>query len=138
MSKFCIYIIIIIFTLCSCSSKDGKNKNSNIVYKAKGLTTISVDKKTHNFGEITRGEIVVCSFKIVNNGEKPLLIKKIEASCGCASFNWNKKPIPPGESTKLEIEFNSSGRYGKQYKVISIFANIPEKVKDVAVTAYIK
>lgn len=138
MTRLCLYITIIIFTLCSCSSKQGKKNNSHVVYKAKGLTSISVDKKIHDFGEITRGEIVVCSFKIENKGKKPLLIKKIEASCGCANFNWNKKPIPPGGSTKLEVEFNSSARYGKQYKVISIFANIPEKVKDVAVAAYIK
>ncbi len=55
----------------------------------------------------------MCSFYIHNKGNNSLIIKKIEASCGCTTFSWNKKPIPPGGKTKLEVEFNSDGRYGQ-------------------------
>lgn len=138
MTRICIFILVLAVGMTACSSKKNKKDDVNVVHKAKGLTSIGVDKQIHDFGEITNGEIVACTFKVTNKGKNPLIIKKIEASCGCAFFNWNKKPIPPGDSTKIEVEFNSSGRYGKQYKVISIFANIPEQVKDVAVAAYIK
>ncbi len=122
----------------SCSYTD-KNKGSyHITDKVDGITSFDIDKKIHDFGEMVSGEITSCSFKLTNKGKYPLIIKNIEASCGCTLFNWNKKPVPPGGHTKIEVEFNSYGRYGKQYKVISIFANISEQVKDVAITAYIK
>ena len=39
---------------------------------------------------------------------------------------------------KIEIAFNSEGRYGKQYKEIRIFANIPEKQVILSFTATVK
>jgi hypothetical protein len=62
----------------------------------------------------------------------------VEASCGCTTPKYDKKPIPPGGEGKIEVEFNSSGRYGKQYKVINIFANVPEKVIELKIIANIK
>ena len=73
-----------------------------------------------------------------NTGTKSLVIHNVEASCGCTTPKYDKKPIPPGGEGKIEVEFNSSGRYGKQYKVINIFANVPEKVIELKIIANIK
>ena len=49
-----------------------------------------------------------------------------------------KLPFAPGKEGKIEIAFNSEGRYGKQYKEIRIFANIPEKQVTLSFTATVK
>ena len=90
-------------------------------------TRIEFTKKSHNFGDITEGETVSHTFFFKNTGEHNLIIRKIETGCGCTTVSHSDKPVKPGKEGKIEIAFNSSGRYGKQYKEISIFANVPQK-----------
>ena len=98
---------------------------------------IKFAKDTHDFGDFAQGEIVTHTFKFKNTGDKSLLIQNIETSCGCLSASYDKKPIPPGEEGSIEVQFDSKGQYGKQYKIITIFANIPEKVTEIKVLANI-
>ena len=51
---------------------------------------------------------------------------------------YDKALVRPGKEGKIEIAFNSEGRYGKQYKEIRIFANIPEKQVILSFTATVK
>ena len=91
-----------------------------------------------NFGEITKGEEVAHSFYFKNIGKEQLFIKKIETGCGCTTVKYDQKPISPGKEGKLEILFNSAGRYGKQYKEIRIFANVPEQQITLTIVANVK
>jgi len=95
-------------------------------------------KEIHKFGEISEGEIGICEFYFRNVGNTNLIIKSIESSCGCTVVKWKKKPIKVGEESKITVEFNSKGRHGKQYKVLTIFANTKRKVKELKITATIK
>ena len=97
-----------------------------------------IKDKSFNFGDMAEGEIVTHTFHFKNTGKKSLVILNVESSCGCTIPKYDKKPIPPGGEGKIEVEFNSSGRYGKQYKVINIFANVPEKVVELKIIANIK
>lgn len=67
-----------------------------------------------------------------------MLIKNVETGCGCTTADYDKAPVRPGKEGKIEIAFNSEGRYGKQYKEIRIFANIPEKQVILSFTATVK
>lgn len=95
-------------------------------------------KEIHKFGKISEGEIGVCDFYFKNVGKGNLIIKSVESDCGCANFKWTKKPIKVGEESKITIEFNSKGRYGKQYKVITIFSNTLQKKKKLIITANVE
>ncbi len=95
-------------------------------------------KETHDFGQIAVGEIVVCDFYFKNIGQDNLIIKTIESSCGCTNIKWKKQPIKVGEESKITVEFDSKKRYGKQYKVLTIFANTKRQVKELRITATIK
>ena len=83
-------------------------------------------------------DIQLREFNFKNTGSENLIIRNIETGCGCTTANYTKEPVAPGKEGKIEIAFNSSGRYGKQYKEIRIFANIPEKVITLKFTADIK
>lgn len=119
-------VIAVLITCClflfpSCKEKQEK-KNTPAAD-----TKIEFAKKTFDFGDITEGETVSHTFFFKNTGEHNLIIRKIETGCGCTTVNYSDKPVKPGKEGKLEIAFNSSGRYGKQYKEIRIFANGPQK-----------
>ena len=135
--------IILLSVLAAC--KSGPARHSA---QSKGVASESSDSSAtakiefagtaHNFGDIVQGEIVTHTFKFKNTGNKPLLIKNIETSCGCLSADYDKKPVPPGEEGSVEIKFDTEGIFGKQYKIITIFADIPEKVTEIKVLADIK
>lgn len=131
--------------LCSCESKAKQEQqdskpasDATIVNDSTATAKFEIKDKTFNFGDIAEGEIVTHTFHFKNTGKKSLVILNVESSCGCTIPKYDKKPIPPGGEGKIEVEFNSSGRYGKQYKVINIFANVPQKVVELKIIANIK
>jgi len=86
---------------------------------------IQFEKTTHNFGEITDGDVVATSFKFVNTGKKTLNIVKIKASCGCTATQPSKKVLAPGDSAEITVTFNSKGREGQENKSINVITNDP-------------
>lgn len=123
-------LLLIIFLCWSCREKKTAESSEP--------TRIEWTKKAWNFGNLTAGEEVCHTFIFKNTGQHNLLIKNIETGCGCTTVNYDKAPVPPGKEGKIEIAFNSEGRYGKQYKEIRIFANIPEKSTTLTFTANVK
>ena len=80
----------------------------------------------HDFGDIKQGEKVTHVFVITNSGGDLLTIKNVKASCGCTAALPEKNELAPGESTNINVTFNSAGRLGKQKKLIRIESNDPE------------
>ena len=74
---------------------------------------ISFDKTVHDFGDIKLSDgHVQCEFTYKNIGSKPLVIHNVIASCGCTDPKWERKPLLPGESSKLKVIFkNDQGPY---------------------------
>jgi hypothetical protein len=77
----------------------------------------------HDFGDMIEGEQKEHSFEFTNTGQTPLIISKIIATCGCTAPTWPKDPIKPGEKGKIKIVFNSTGKIGRQNKVVTILSN---------------
>jgi len=86
-----------------------------------------VDNSEVNFGSMKQSEKFEHAFVLSNEGESPLLIRKIKASCGCTAVQPEKKRIEPGESVKIESIFNAAGKRGNQNKTITIITNDPDR-----------
>ncbi len=86
-------------------------------------TTIEFESESFEFGEVEEGEIVKHVFKFTNTGDKPLIITNAQDSCGCTVPFYPKVPIMPGESSEINVEFNSAGKPGKNVKQVTISAN---------------
>lgn len=84
---------------------------------------ITFEKATHDFGDITQGDVVSCTFRFKNTGNAPLIISDIQVTCGCTQPSKPKGPIMPGKSDEISVSFNSAGKIGKQNKVITIRSN---------------
>lgn len=77
----------------------------------------------YDFGTIKEGEVIEHLFKFTNNGQAPLVISNITASCGCTSPDWTKSPVKPGEEGFVKVVFNSAAKSGAQAPTVSIQAN---------------
>src|SRR5688572_22762725 len=85
---------------------------------------ISFEKKTHDFGDIFQGDKVEETFKFSNTGTEPLILTNVQVTCGCTTpKGWPRDPILPGGKGELTIAFNSTGKMGKQNKVVTIVSN---------------
>lgn len=93
---------------------------------------IKFTEMSHDFGDIEQGDKVQHVFEFTNSGDAPVVISNVLTTCGCTAPNWPRDPIAPGESSKIEVTFNSAGKIGHQNKVITIMSNAtnnPERVK---------
>lgn len=87
---------------------------------------ISVNKMTHDFGEVEEGGDVEYDFIITNSGGDLLTIKGVNASCGCTAVKPNKNELQPNESTFIHVVFNTAHRNGQQKKFIYVKSNDPK------------
>ena len=83
------------------------------------------DEKSFDFKTIQQGEKVNHNFKLTNEGKSDLLIRNVKASCGCTAVK-NESVVKPGETTELEVTFNSRGKRNRQNKSITVITNDPK------------
>jgi hypothetical protein len=88
-----------------------------------------VDSTERNFGTLREGEESKMIFKIQNVGERNLIIRKIETTCGCTAVLPGQRVLLSGKEMDLNVIFHSAGRSGKQRKVITLFCNDPRQPK---------
>ena len=74
---------------------------------------VSVDKVTHDFGDIfTDQGPVSCTYTFTNISSKPILLLQAVSSCGCTTTEWTREPIQPGKTGTVKAEFdNNDGPY---------------------------
>jgi hypothetical protein len=92
---------------------------------------LTLETSTHDFGNITQGDVVERVFKFKNTGNQPLIITNIQTSCGCTTPVWPRDPIMPGGSGEIKVGFNSAGKMNKQTKTLPILSN---SVNDASIT----
>ena len=91
---------------------------------AQGKAVISAEETRYDFGTIKEADGNVShTFIISNTGDKPLVITRGIASCGCTPPEWPKAPIAPGQKGEIKVTFNPDGRPGPFAKTISVYSN---------------
>lgn len=92
---------------------------------------ISVTPTVHDFGTIETGEKVTVKFVVINAGDAELVIKDVEASCGCTTTVISSRNIAPGGVGEVEAVFSSVGHAGKVSKAVTIVSNDPVEPRKV-------
>lgn len=101
-------------------------------------TTMSFDKMTVDFGKIKEDTENKASFIVTNTGKSPLIIEKVDVSCGCTTANKPEKPIAPGKSDKIDIVFHPKvGQLDEQHKTVTISANTEPSVEVLNIRAFV-
>ncbi|OAV70861.1 hypothetical protein Barb4_01066 [Bacteroidales bacterium Barb4] len=85
---------------------------------------IAVEQPVHDFGDIKEANGRVShTFVIANQGDVPLVINQVIASCGCTTPEWTKEPIAPGKTGNVKVTFDPEKRVAPFQKTISIYSN---------------
>jgi len=87
------------------------------------LGSFQFSEMEYDFGTINEGKVVEKIFNFTNNGQAPLVISNITASCGCTSPDWTKSPVQPGQTGFVKVVFNSAAKSGAQSPTVTIQAN---------------
>lgn len=94
---------------------------------AKAAPELVSDTYSYNFGSVDETEEVEHDFILRNIGDEPVIIQKIDSSCGCTTTRLGGKVLQPGISTVLTAKINLRGRRGSQNKHIYVQSNDPKQ-----------
>jgi hypothetical protein len=88
-----------------------------------GQGQLSFGKDSHDFGVVVEGTQATYDFEFTNDGNAPVIISNVSASCGCTTPFWTKEPVLPGKKGKVTASYNSAGRPGVFYKTVTVVSN---------------
>ena len=83
---------------------------------------MTFDVTTVDYGSVDKGSDPLRKFKFTNTGNEPLIIKTAKGSCGCTVPTYAKEPIMPGESSEIEVRYDTQ-RVGSFTKTVTITTN---------------
>lgn len=118
MKKYSILLVCMAFTMAAMSQK----------------AVINFNEKTHDFGKINEEDGKVTHvFTFTNKGSGPLVVNRVQASCGCTTPTWTKEPIEPGKSGSITVTYNPEGRPNSFNKSITVSSNATEEQVTLAI-----
>tara|TARA_R110001583_G_scaffold58714_5_gene174834 strand:- start:1443 stop:1886 length:444 start_codon:yes stop_codon:yes gene_type:complete len=85
-----------------------------------------------DYGKIEQNADGLRVFKFKNVGKSPLVISKVQSSCGCTVPKKPEAPIMPGATGEIEVKY-ATNRLGGFNKTITIFSNATEPNKQIRI-----
>ena len=86
---------------------------------------IRFEEMEHQYGTIIKGGNGDCTFTYWNDGDEPLILQTVKASCGCTTPKYTQKPVMPGEKGVIDVHYNTNnvGGFSKTVTVTSNAVN---------------
>lgn len=81
------------------------------------------EKIEYNFGEIWSGQEILASFVLHNDGDAPLVVTKVQPSCGCTKAEEFDQTIQPGKQVTMKFKIHTQGMRGTVGKNVTIETN---------------
>ena len=97
-----------------------------------GKPVIKFKTEVIDYGQIAKGSDGVRKFEFTNTGDAPLVITKVYSSCGCTIPKKPEGPIAPGESSVIEVKYDTK-RVGPIRKTITVTSNATEPTKAIKI-----
>jgi hypothetical protein len=79
-----------------------------VMAQTKTDDNVKFNTEKHDFGKIKQGVPVTYFFEIKNTGDKPIVVENASASCGCTIPEKPEKPIAPGATGKLKVQYSAA------------------------------
>ena len=95
---------------------------SFFIFSQEKQAEIKFEVTTIDYGEVEFESDGKRVFKFKNVGTASLIFKRISSSCGCTIPKKPEKPIEPGDSGEIEVEYDTK-RVGIFMKAISVVSN---------------
>ena len=86
---------------------------------------IRFEEMEHQYGTINKGGDGDCEFVFWNDGDEPLILQSVKASCGCTTPKYTQKPVLPGQKGTIGVHYNTNnvGGFSKTVTVTSNAVN---------------
>ena len=84
---------------------------------------------TYDFGKVKQGDVVSHEFVFKNAGGAPLLVEKVETTCGCTAALVSEKKIAPGKEGKIKTTFDTRGYSGRLSRYVYLISNDGENAR---------
>jgi len=81
-----------------------------------------------DYGIVEKGADGVRVFEFTNTGNAPLIISKVNSSCGCTVPKKPDGPIQPGETGEIQVKYDTN-RVGPIAKAITVISNADTPTK---------
>ncbi len=88
----------------------------------------AVFKETaYNFGKVKQGDVVNHEFVFKNEGNVPLVIDRVETTCGCTAALVSDQKILPGKEGRIKTTFDTRGYSGKMTRYVYLISSNAER-----------
>jgi len=87
------------------------------------------DKESYDFGKISMTKPVTVDFTFTNVGDEPLILTKVETTCGCTVPKYTQTPIKKGEAGKITVTYTPAGSALPFSKSITVSSNAKTPTK---------
>ena len=89
---------------------------------------IKFESDVHDFDSIQEKDgVVTATFEFVNDGNAPLIIYNVSASCGCTALDWTREPVPVNGKGFIKVSYNPKNRPGLFAKSVTVKSNASER-----------
>lgn len=82
---------------------------------------------SHDFGKIKQGDVVEHEFVFKNEGQAPLVVDKVETTCGCTAALVSAKTVGPGQEGRIKVVFDTRGYAGRLTRYLYLISNDGDK-----------
>ncbi|MCW3102360.1 MAG: hypothetical protein JWO09_800 [Bacteroidetes bacterium] len=130
------FLVLVLLTACNTETPKDETAPSvstdviNVPATASGTPAepgsapvMSFSEERHDFGKITQGEKLSYSFMFKNTGGSDLVISSAQGSCGCTVPTYPRVPVKAGETSKIDVVFDSEGKSGLVQKTVTLVTN---------------
>lgn len=95
---------------------------------------LTFDTAQWDFGQIAEaGGCVSHVFTGVNRSPRPVVILDVVASCGCTRPEFSRKPILPGDSTRITVTYDPMNRPGAFDRELGVYSTERKRIATLSV-----
>ncbi len=127
MMKSILLLCVASCILISCKNNyahdDAQGDKQTVSNDSANVTQVQWMDTVKDLGTVTEGQKLEVSFRFKNVGDKPLVIERVQPSCGCTVADPPKEAIAPGAEGVIKGVFDSNGRVGPNHKTMTVYAN---------------
>ena len=108
---------------------------------AQGKPIMSFEKLEYNLGAIKftpETKKIKLSYVFKNTGNAPLIINRVQTSCGCTVSEWTKKPIPAGTKGHVYAILDLKDKIGLIRKTLFVYSNASQQAIELHIKGVIK
>lgn len=98
---------------------------------------LTFDQKSIQLGSISSQRIQTLHYSYTNTGTAPLVLTKVDVTCGCIKPKWSAKPVMPGKKGTIDVIFDPKNKMGTTRLSIYVKSNASNKLEIIRIDAIV-